>query len=66
LPNEEPGTINDATKLPPGSVELALKDTGRPPRLAFTEVEARNPTTLNVTVEPTTPLEGLKLIVPKA
>ena len=58
--------MNVAVKSPVALVVERLRGTGTPSKAATTEAELRNPTALNVTVEPTGPLVGLKPIAPKA
>ena len=64
LPLEEAGTVNVADKPPLASVVEALKVTAVPPKVAVQPAcEASIPVAVTVTVEPTLPLVGLKVIL---
>ncbi len=62
LPEVEAGTVNVADKLPVEVVVEGLKVTAVPPKIAVTECEASMPVAVKVTVEPTAPVVGVKVI----
>jgi len=61
-PEVDAGTVNVADKPPAEVVVEALKVTATPPKVAVTECEPSIPTAVTVTVEPTLPVVGLKVI----
>ena len=61
-PEVDAGTVNVADKPPVEVVVEVLNVTVVPPNVAVTECEPSKPVPVTVTVEPTLPVVGLKLI----